>query len=81
MWFFVPTAIILIAVALVTFYAYQRVTEELVIERDQELTRLNALQLSSDMEGMIDVLDSISRSAAIYEGDALADTEALYDEA
>ncbi len=76
-WFFVPTAIILIAVALVTFYAYQRVTEELVIERDQELTRLNALQLSADMEGMIDLLDSISRSAAIYEGDVLAQQDTL----
>ena len=41
-WFLVPTAIILVMVAVVTFYAYQRVTENLVIERDRELTRLSA---------------------------------------
>ena len=34
-WFFVPTAIILVSVALVNFYAYQQVTEDLVIERDR----------------------------------------------
>ena len=38
-WFFVPTAIILIAVALVNFNSYQNVTEDLVIERDRDLTR------------------------------------------
>ena len=55
-WFFVPTAIILIAVALVTFFAYQQVTEELVIERDQELTRLAARQLSGDLETYTNLL-------------------------
>ena len=40
-WSFVPTAIILAAVAWVTFSAYRQVTEDLVIERDQELTHLS----------------------------------------
>jgi nitrate/nitrite-specific signal transduction histidine kinase len=44
-WSFVPTAIILGTVALVTFFAYRQVTEDLVIERNQELTRLSADQL------------------------------------
>ena len=44
-WSFVPTAIILAGVALVTFVAYQQVTEDLVLERNQELTRLSANQL------------------------------------
>ena len=44
-WSFVPTTIILVAVALVTFTAYQQVTEDLVIERNQELTRLSAVEL------------------------------------
>ena len=39
-WFFVPTAIILVAVALVNFNSYQDVTEDLVIERDRDLTLL-----------------------------------------
>lgn len=46
---FVPTAIILVAVALVSLYAYQRVTEDLVIERDRELTRLSAKFLATEM--------------------------------
>ena len=33
-WTFVPTAIILLAVALVTFFAFQRVTQALVLARD-----------------------------------------------
>ena len=41
-WSFVPTAIILTAVAWVTFSAYQRVTEDLVIVRNQELARFSA---------------------------------------
>ena len=41
-WTFVPTAIFLFTAAVVTFYAYQQVTEDLVIQRDRELTRLSA---------------------------------------
>jgi hypothetical protein len=48
-WSFVPTAIILAAVALVSLYAYQRVTETLVIERDRELTRLSATLLATEL--------------------------------
>lgn len=55
-WSFVPTAIILIAVALVSLYAYQRVTENLVIERDRELTRLSARLLAAELEAYADPL-------------------------
>jgi signal transduction histidine kinase len=48
-WSFVPTAILLVMVAVVTLYAYQQVTENLVIERDRELTRLSAKLLASDL--------------------------------
>ncbi len=48
-WFLVPTAIILVMVAVVTFYAYQRVTENLVIDRDRELTRLSASLLATEL--------------------------------
>jgi len=66
-WAFVPTAIILGAVALVTFNAYRSVTEELVIERDRELTRLTASQLSTEMEVYLDLLDPWARTASFYE--------------
>ena len=55
-WSFVPTAIILLAVALVTYYAYQQVTEELVFERDQDLTRLSARQLATELAEYSDIL-------------------------
>jgi nitrate/nitrite-specific signal transduction histidine kinase len=38
-WSFVPTVIILITVALVTFYSYQKVTEDLVLSQSDELVR------------------------------------------
>ncbi len=55
-WSFVPTVIILVAVALVNLYAYQRVTENLVIERDRELTRLSASLLGSELAAYADPL-------------------------
>lgn len=69
-WSFVPTLIILSAVALVTFVAYQQGTEELVIQRDQQLVRLSAGQLSAEFMEYADLLDSLARSAAIYGGDS-----------
>ncbi len=76
-WSFVPTAIILIAVAWVTFYAYQRVTEDLVIERNRELARLSASQLATGLREYADPLNSLARVAAIYSGDPLAQSAAL----
>ena len=55
-WSFVPTAIILLAVALITFTAYQQVTEDLVIERDRELTRLTAIQLAAEVTEYADAV-------------------------
>ena len=76
-WSFVPTAIILIAVAWVTYYAYQRVTEDLVVERNRELARLSAGQLATGLREYADPLDSLARVADIYEGDPLAQAAAL----
>ncbi|MGQ9683598.1 MAG: cache domain-containing protein [Anaerolineae bacterium] len=61
-WSFVPTAVILFAVALLTVLAYQHVTEDLVIGRNRELTRLSAVQLSSDMGEYTSLLVSLVRS-------------------
>jgi hypothetical protein len=46
-WSFVPTAIILAAVAWAAFYAYQQVTQDLMMERNQEVARLSAGQLAA----------------------------------
>jgi signal transduction histidine kinase len=58
-WSFVPTAIILVAVALVSLYAYQQVTENLVVERDRELTRLSAKLLANDLAAHTDPLTDL----------------------
>lgn len=47
-WFLVPTIVIFSGAALFTFYTYQRVTEELVLERNREMTQLLAQQLSAE---------------------------------
>jgi two-component system nitrate/nitrite sensor histidine kinase NarX len=46
LWFLIPTAIILSAVAVLTFTASRRVTEELVLARNADRTQLLANQLS-----------------------------------
>ena len=76
-WSFVPTAIILVAVALVTFTAYQQVTTELVIERDRDLTRLLASQLATEWAEYPDLLRALARTANIYRGIPAAQRAAL----
>ena len=65
-WSFIPTAIILAAVALVSLYAYQRVTENLVIERDRELTHLSAKLLAAELVAYADPLEE--QSSTIFDG-------------
>lgn len=77
LWSFVPTAIILSLVALVNIVAYQRVTSDLVMERNQELTRLSASQLATAIEDYTDRLDIIARRAGIYSGDPTMQRETL----
>jgi nitrate/nitrite-specific signal transduction histidine kinase len=76
-WAFVPTAIILLAVALVNFYAYQQVTEELVIERDKDLTRLTAGQLANELTEYTDLLDTAARTIVTYPDNPAARRDAL----
>ncbi len=64
-WAFVPTAIILLAVALVTYIAYRQVTEELVIGRDIELIRLSADQFLSEIAEYGTRLSDEARADAI----------------
>ncbi len=64
-WSFIPAAIILTAVALVTYYAYQQVTEDLVIERDRELARLTAVELANSLQDYPDLLSAVAREFRI----------------
>ena len=76
-WFFVPTAIILVAVALVTFFSYQQVTEDLVIERDQDVTRLSAGQLVTELTEYTNILADIARTTASSQNDPTAQQDSL----
>ncbi len=67
-WSFVPTAIILLAVALVTYFAYQRVTATLALEREKELTRLAAGQLALGLSPYAQELDTLARTASVSQG-------------
>jgi nitrate/nitrite-specific signal transduction histidine kinase len=76
-WSFVPTAIILAAVALFTFISYQRVTEELVLQRDQDVARLSAGQLATELTEYPDILSALARTADVYGGDPTIQRNAL----
>jgi PAS domain S-box-containing protein len=68
-WSFFPTAIILTLVALVGFYAFQRVTQDLTIQSSREVARLSAGQLATQLSEFSNQLTTIARTASIYEND------------
>ena len=65
-WFLIPTVIILAVVGLFAFYTYQRVTEELVIERNQALARLLASQVALDLAAYANQLNALAATVSIY---------------
>jgi HAMP domain-containing protein len=76
-WSFVPTAMILLVVALVAFYAYQQVSETLAIERDQALAYLSSDRLAADLEEYTDLLFALARTPDVYQDDPSAQADAL----
>ncbi len=76
-WSFVPTAILLLLVALAMYVAYQQVTENFALQRDVELTRLSASQLSAGFEDYIDRLWTLSRLRDVQDGDPQKQQAAL----
>jgi hypothetical protein len=67
-WSFVPTAIILVGVALVGFYAYQRITEDLTFEKNREFSRRIAGQLAVELGEFTSQLTTLARTEGIYRG-------------
>jgi nitrate/nitrite-specific signal transduction histidine kinase len=78
-WSFVPTAIILAAVAFFTFRSYQQVTEQLVIDRNRELVRLSASRLTTEMARFADLLEAETRHHMINGGDPAMQQLGLQD--
>jgi nitrate/nitrite-specific signal transduction histidine kinase len=77
LWAFVPTAIILMAVAIVNYIAYRRVAETLILERDEEVTRLAAGQIATSLTEYADLLQQEERNALLGQGDLLYQQAAL----
>jgi hypothetical protein len=76
-WTFIPTVIILLAVAVVIFYAYQDVTEELVIERNRQLIRLASSSITAELKSFSDLLASEARRSDIAGGDLASQRDGL----
>jgi nitrate/nitrite-specific signal transduction histidine kinase len=76
-WSFIPTLVILATVALVTYAAYQSVTDDLVLAKDQELTRLSASQLSAEMKAHTDLLTEIANTSDLRQADPALQSAAL----
>ncbi len=77
LWAFVPTAIILMAVATVNYVAYRRVAETLILERDEEVTRLAAGQIGTSLDEYADLLVREERNALLGQGDLIYQQAAL----
>lgn len=60
-WTFLPAAIIFLIVAVVSFFATQAIAESLVIDRDRELARLTASELSTSLEEYPLLLSGVAR--------------------
>ncbi len=74
---FVPTAIILLTIAFLIYYAYQRVTEELVTGKNEQLIHLSAGQLATDLNSYVNTLAALSHNAGIYGGDPVQQSSTL----
>lgn len=76
-WSFIPTAIILTIVALVGFYAFQQVTQDLTIQSSREVARLSAGQLATELSEFNNVLTALARTSSIYENNTADQRAAL----
>ena len=76
-WTFAPTAIILVAVALVAFFALRQVTEVLGRERGRSLAYLSARQVTAQLQERSEQLSAVARTVDVYQGDPSAQRDAL----
>jgi len=76
-WSFVPSAVILFAVAVVAFFAYSRVTEQQAVQRNQELARLSATNLAAEISQFSLDLGSLTGSPTSPGGGLVGSKAAL----
>lgn len=78
-WLFVPAMLILVATAVITFFAYERSLETETIDRERERAYLSANRLTEEMAKFSDVLASLARTEALYRDHPLGQRTALRD--
>lgn len=79
LWSLLPTMLILALVAYFSFWAYSRVTEALVEDRNRELSRLLAGQMSLELGEYTDLLGDLRDAHAAQGGSAMAWSAFLTD--
>ena len=80
-WTLLPAAIIFLIVAVVSFFATQAIAESLVIDRDRELARLTASELSTSLEEYPLLLSGVARDLTTANVSRPAVRSALSDNA
>ncbi|MBM3122851.1 MAG: GAF domain-containing protein, partial [Chloroflexi bacterium] len=71
-WSLLPTLLVLLAIALVSHFAYQAMAHDLVLERDRELTRLLASELGTRLEEYAGTPSNLSRAEGVYEQEIMS---------
>ncbi|MGD8623108.1 MAG: SpoIIE family protein phosphatase [Anaerolineae bacterium] len=78
-WSFVPAVLILAGVALVSLLAYEGLVQDEIVDRERERAYLSANRLKEEMIKFSDVLVSLARTEAIYQGDPAGQQTALWE--
>ncbi|MBL8056689.1 MAG: GAF domain-containing protein, partial [Anaerolineales bacterium] len=76
-WTFFPAALILAGVAVAMYFAYQNITEELLVDRDKELARLRAGELANSLSEYSRGLAAVARDLGLAETSSAAQQAVL----
>ncbi len=76
-WSFIPTMIILIAVAVFIFDSYDNVAEDLVIEQNRDVARLTSRQLEAELKEYANLLFNEARKPEIRSAETDVQVDAL----
>ncbi|MFQ5872904.1 MAG: histidine kinase [Dehalococcoidia bacterium] len=70
LWALIPTALVLVAAAVMALSAYERVARDIVQQRDTELARISAARLSEGLDGYSLLLQGIAIEDAVQSLEA-----------
>ncbi|MEE9199445.1 MAG: cache domain-containing protein, partial [Dehalococcoidia bacterium] len=73
----IPTALLMVAVAVIGLYAYERVSRDVVQQRDTELARVSAARLSEGLRQYSRILQNITAEEALQSLDPVQLSSAL----